>query len=76
MAKAKVGQAKTDTDEVQMKMQKALDDIKSIIADLENMREISMGDLDELGRFNDFLLDYYFFFFKNTLFFRQKTQHD
>lgn len=48
-AKAKVGQAKTDTDEVQKRMQKALDDIKSIIADLENMREISISDLDELG---------------------------
>lgn len=30
-------------------MQKALDDIKSIIADLESMRPISMDDLDELG---------------------------
>ena len=51
IAKAKVGQAKTDSDEVQSKMQKALDDIKSIIADLENMREISMSDIDELGKF-------------------------
>lgn len=49
IAKAKVGQAKTDSDEVQSKMQKALDDIKSIIADLENMREINMSDIDELG---------------------------
>lgn len=50
-AKAKVGQAKTDTDEVQKRMQKALEDIKSIISDLENMREISMSDLDELGMY-------------------------
>jgi methyl-accepting chemotaxis protein len=50
IAKAKVGQAKTDSDEVQTKMQKALDDIKGIIADLENMREISMSDIDELGK--------------------------
>lgn len=51
MAKAKVGQAKTDSDEVQKKMQKALDDIKSIIADLENMRQINMDDIEELGKF-------------------------
>jgi hypothetical protein len=50
IAKAKVGQAKTDSDEVQTKMQKALDDIKGIIADLENMREINMSDIDELGK--------------------------
>jgi hypothetical protein len=38
-------------------MQKALEDIKSIIADLENMREISMGDLDELGKILKFVVN-------------------
>lgn len=48
-AKAKVGQAKTDSEEVQKQMQKALDSIKSIIGELENMKEISIQDLDLLG---------------------------
>lgn len=48
-AKAKVGQAKTDSEEVQKQMQKALDSIKSIISELENMKEISIQDLDLLG---------------------------
>jgi methyl-accepting chemotaxis protein len=51
-AKAKVGQAKTDTEEVQRKMQKALDFIKSITNELENMREIGIDDLEELGKIN------------------------
>lgn len=48
-AKAKVGQAKTDSEEVQKQMQKALDNIKAIMNELDNMKEISMGDLDLLG---------------------------
>jgi hypothetical protein len=48
-AKAKVGQAKTDTEEIQKKMQKALEEIKLIINELENLREISTSDLQELG---------------------------
>lgn len=49
-AKAKVGQAKTDSEEVQKQTQKALDSIKSIIGELENMKDISIQDLDLLGR--------------------------
>ena len=49
-AKAKVGQAKTDTEEVQRKVQKSLDYIKSITNELDNMREISVTDLNELGK--------------------------
>jgi hypothetical protein len=49
-AKAKVGQAKTDTEEVQRKVQKSLDYIKSITNELDNMREISLTDLTELGK--------------------------
>lgn len=49
-AKAKVGQAKTDTEEVQRKVQKSLDYIKSIATELDNMREISVTDLNELGK--------------------------
>lgn len=49
-AKAKVGQAKTDTEEVQRKVQKSLDYIKSITNELENMREISNEDLNDLGK--------------------------
>jgi len=49
-AKAKVGQAKTDSEEVQKQMQKALDSIKSIINELENMKEISNDDLNVLGK--------------------------
>jgi laminin, gamma 1 len=48
-AKAKVGQAKTDSEDVQKQMQKALDSIKSIVSELENMKEISIQDLDLLG---------------------------
>lgn len=51
-AKAKVGQAKTDSEEVQKQMQKALDSIKSIIGELENMKEISIQDLDLLGKYS------------------------
>lgn len=49
-AKAKVGQAKTDTEEVQRKVQKSLDYIKSITNELDNMREISVTDLNELDK--------------------------
>lgn len=49
-AKAKVGQAKTDSEDVQKQMQKALDSIKSIVNELENMKEISIQDLDLLGK--------------------------
>lgn len=49
-AKAKVGQAKTDSEEVQKQMQAALDSIKSITSELENMKEISIKDLDLLGK--------------------------
>lgn len=48
-AKAKVGQAKTDSEEVQKQAQKALDSIKAIISELSNMKEISIQDLDLLG---------------------------
>lgn len=51
-AKAKVGQAKTDSEEVQKQMQKALDDIKSIVSELDNMKEISIKDLDLLGNYS------------------------
>lgn len=51
-AKAKVGQAKIDSEEVQKQMQKALDDIKSIMSELDNMKEISLTDLDRLGEFH------------------------
>lgn len=51
-AKAKVGQAKYDSEDVQKQMQKALDDIKSILSELENMKEISLTDLDRLGKLN------------------------
>lgn len=48
-AKAKVGQAKTDSEDVQKQMQKALDSIKAIVNELENMKDISIQDLDLLG---------------------------
>lgn len=55
-AKAKVGQAKTDTEEVQKKMKNALDNIEIIMGELKNMREISVQDLDELGNVKLFIL--------------------
>lgn len=55
-AKAKVGQAKTDTEEVQRKVQKSLDYIKSIANELDNMREISVTDLNELGKYHVLML--------------------
>ena len=64
-AKAKVGQAKTDSEEVQKRMQKALESIKSIMSEIQNMKDISIQDLDLLGKFpkfplNIFLLTYIF----------------
>lgn len=59
-AKAKVGQAKIDSEEVQKQMQKALDDIKSIISELDNMKEISLKDLDLLGEFDTIFIIYLF----------------
>lgn len=50
-AKAKVGQAKTDSENVQKQMQKALESIKAIIGELESMKEISIHDLDLLGKY-------------------------
>jgi hypothetical protein len=52
-AKAKVGQAKTDSEDVQKQMQKSLESIKSIIGELESMKEISIQDLDLLGEYFD-----------------------
>jgi methyl-accepting chemotaxis protein len=49
-AKAKVGQAKTDSEEVQKRMQKALESIKMIMNEIQNMKEISTQDLDRLGK--------------------------
>jgi methyl-accepting chemotaxis protein len=51
-AKAKVGQAKTDSEEVQKRMQKALESIKMIQNEIQSMKEISIQDLDLLGRFH------------------------
>lgn len=48
-AKAKVGQAKTDSEDVQKQMQKALDSIKLITNELQNMKDIIIDDLDRLG---------------------------
>lgn len=56
-AKAKVGQAKTDSEEVQKRMQKALESIKSIMSEIQNMKEISIQDLDILGKFSTFPLN-------------------
>lgn len=41
-------------------MQKALDDIKSIMSELENMKEISLKDLDLLGEFIIYSFNIYF----------------
>lgn len=48
-AKAKVGQAKTDSESVEKLTDDALKSIKEIIKELSNMKDISMHDLDELG---------------------------
>lgn len=57
-AKAKVGQAKTDSEEVQKQMQKALDNIKSIVSELDNMKDISLKDLDLLGNYYSMRLEF------------------
>lgn len=59
-AKAKVGQAKTDSEEVQKQMQKALDNIKSIVSELDNMKDISLKDLDLLGNYDLMRLEFAF----------------
>lgn len=71
-AKEKVGKAKTESENVQKQMQTSLDSIKSIIGELENMKEISMQDLDLLGEFDLKLsLNLY-----NNIIFRPKTQYN
>lgn len=70
-AKAKVGQAKTDSEEVQKQMQKALDNIKSIVSELDNMKDISLKDLDLLG--NYYLMRLEFVFQQQTFAFQTKN---
>lgn len=70
-AKAKVGQAKTDSEEVQKQMQKALDNIKSIVSELDNMKDISLKDLDLLG--NYYLMRLEFVFQQQTFSFQTKN---
>lgn len=63
MAKEKVGQAKADTEDVQRKMQKALEDIKLIISELDSMKEISVSDLNGLGKLIFCInIKFYFYF--------------
>lgn len=50
-AKAKVGQAKTDSESVEKLTDDALKNIKEIIKELSNMKDISMRELDELGEY-------------------------
>jgi hypothetical protein len=50
-AKTKVGQAKIDYEEVEKQMKEANDTVKLIESELENMKEISIQDLDLLGKF-------------------------
>lgn len=54
-AKAKVGQAKTDSESVEKLTDDALKSIKEIIKELSNMKDISMKDLDELGEFVSYI---------------------
>lgn len=71
-AKAKVGQAKTDSEEVQKQMQKALDNIKSIVSELDNMKDISLKDLDLLGNYY-YLMRLEFVFQQQTFAFQTKN---
>lgn len=71
-AKAKVGQAKTDSEEVQKQAQKALDSIKAIISELSNMKEISIQDLDLLGNIE---IKINSFSYANELYFYWKTKN-
>lgn len=71
-AKAKVGQAKTDSEEVQKQMQKALDNIKSIVSELDNMKDISLKDLDLLGNYY-YLIRLEFVFQQQTFAFQTKN---
>lgn len=48
-AKEKVGQANADSFEAQKQLEKAVNEVRAIISELENMKEISVSDLDVLG---------------------------
>lgn len=73
-AKATVGQAKTDSEEVQKQMQKSLDSIKSIVSELQNMKDISIQDLDLLGEFKSTLNNWSSH--HKFIFSRSKAQHN
>lgn len=49
-AKEMVGQAKADSSEALKQLEKALIEVKSITSELEDMKEISINDLDILGK--------------------------
>lgn len=51
-AKERVGKAKVDTEDAQKQLDKAMNEVKSIVSELENMKEISTEDLDILGESN------------------------
>ena len=48
--KEKVGQANADSFEAQKQLEKAVNEVRAIISELENMKEISVADLDVLGK--------------------------
>lgn len=48
-AKEKVGQAKSDSEEAQKQLAKAMNEVNMIMAELQNMKEISIEDLNLLG---------------------------
>lgn len=67
-AKEMVGQAKADSSEALKQLEKALIEVKSITSELENMKEISINDLDILGMLIfSFIINnkLYLFFLKN-----------
>lgn len=52
-AKERVGKAKVDTEDAQKQLDKALNEVKLIMNELDNMKEISTEDLDILGELID-----------------------
>lgn len=46
-----MGQAKSDSVEAQNQVEKAMKEVKSIIDELQNLRDINVSDLDTLGTF-------------------------
>lgn len=73
-AKEMVGQAKADSSEALKQLEKALIEVKSITSELEDMKEISINDLDILGKLIYSTIFVSYFSKITIIFFRTETE--